>query len=44
MMSQMKLSMKSTRMKKMKIEHVYFFNNFTAVDDYLGGKMTFVKN
>ena len=38
------MGMKSTWMKKMKIEHVYFFALFTVVVDRVGGKMTFVRN
>ena len=40
-MRQMKRGMESTWMK---IEHVYFFANFTLVVDRVGGKVSFVKN
>ena len=43
-MRKMKRSMKSTWVKRMKVEHIYFFNNFTIVVDSIGGKMTFIKN
>ena len=40
-MRQMKRGMESTWMK---IEHVYFFANFTLAVDRVGGKVTFIKN